>query len=652
MENEIIVTVYFAVVFLPALFGTILGVFPRSSKFLKIISALCILSCIAGAITYPLWHLGYELTQVIPIHSAIGGYMLNIDQLTAAVISMSSVVYILVVIHEMRSTTVSDSRYGGLLNVLFLACFTCMAADSVIALLLSWELVTLTTFMMAKRGNNEKARWLFFVIAHIGGMLILFSFLYMSSVAGTPILSEWDNLSTVMGPGVSMAMIMMLVMGFGAKLGLIPFHAWMPGMYASAPVHTTTLLSTVCSNVAVLVLIKGIFSYIGIMPSMSWIAFVIMAIAAITAIWGAMESLIQDEPKKILAYSSIENMALVVLCLGLGMVYVNESPAFGKLVLIAAMLHTLNHSVFKSLMLLTIDTVEDCTKERKIWRMGGLSKALPALSMVAIIGVLSMAAVPPTNGFVSEWLMIQSLIGGDIESKGMSLLIPLALAAVGICGMMMAASYARLYAFIFLGRPRSEKMVDPTPMKRWTIIPLIILAVFCLGMGLFATVIMDVLASGIVTLTGMPSIPHHGDVMTVDLLPLILGASIFAVLGLVFWFTYRRKRKERKSHTWGCGTELDETMQYSSIGFSQPLVKVFHPFYEDAVMTVESDEKGTRSVFAEIKEPFIKYLYKPIANVVTKFSERIGKMQSGSIQLYFAYILITLVAVLLATRFL
>ena len=652
MEQEIIVTVYFAAVFLPALFGTILGVFPKSPKVSKFVSALCIVSCAVGVTTYPLWHYGYELLYAVPIHSAIGEYVLNIDQLTAAVISMSSVIYILVVVHEMRSTTGSDSRYGGFLNILFLACFTCMAADSVIALLLSWETVTLSTFMMAKRGNNEKARWLFFVIAHIGGMLLLTSFVYMSSVAGTQILSEWDNLSAIMGSGVSMTLIMMLILGFGAKLGLIPFHAWMPGMYASAPIHTTALLSTVCSNVAVLVLIKGIFSYIGVMPSMSWIAFVIMAIAAITALWGALESLIQDEPKKILAYSSMENMALVVLCLALGMIYVNESPAFGKLVLIAAMLHSLNHSVFKSLMLLTIDTVEDCTKEKKIWRMGGLSKALPALSVVAIIGVLSMAAIPPTNGFVSEWLMIQSLMGGDLESKGMSLLIPLALAAVGICGMMMAASYARLYAFVFLGRPRSEKMVDPEPMKGGTIVPMVILAAFCLLMGFFATVIMDVLGSGIVSLTGMPSEPHHRDVMTVELLPLILGTAIVAVLGVIFWLTYRRKRNVRKTRTWGCGGELDETMQYSSIGFSQPLVKVFHPLYGDAVMTVESDEKGERSVFAEMKEPFVKYIYKPLADAVTAFSERVGRMQSGSIQSYFAYILITLVAVLLATRFL
>ncbi len=652
MELTTIVTVYFAAVFLPALIGTVLGVFPKSSKVSGIISGLCVVSCVVGVTTYPFWYLGLDLTMTVPVSSALGSYVLSIDQLTAAVISMSSVIFILVVVHEMRSATGSDSRYGGLLNILFIACFSCMAADSVIVLLLAWEMITLSTFMMSKRGNNEKSRWLFFVIAHIGGVLLMCAFIYMSSVAGTQILSEWSNLSSVMGTGISMALVMMLILGFGAKLGLIPFHAWMPGLYASAPIHTTALLSTVCSNVAVLVLIKGIFSYIGIMPSMSWIAFLVMAIAAITALWGALESLIQDEPKKILAYSSMENMALVVLCLALGMLYVNESPAFAKLVLIAAMLHTLNHSVFKSLMLMTIDTVEDCTKEKKIWRMGGLSKALPALSMVAIIGVLSMAAIPPTNGFVSEWLMIQSLMGGNLESKGMSLLIPLALAAVGICGMMMAASYARLYSFIFLGRPRSEKMIDPAPMEKGTIVPLVILAALCLGMGFFATVIMDVLSSGIVSLTGLPTDPSYRSVMTVEMLPLILGGSIVVVLAALIWITYRKKYKNRYVRTWGCGGELDETMQYSSIGFSQPLIKVFHPLYGDAVVAVQSDEKGEKSVFTEMKEPFVKYLYKPLADGITKFTEKMGRMQNGSIQTYFAYILVTLVTVLLATRFL
>ncbi|HKM09870.1 MAG TPA: proton-conducting transporter membrane subunit [Candidatus Methanomethylophilaceae archaeon] len=652
METEIVVTGYLIAVFLPALAGILLGIFSKSNKIANLIAGLCIISCIAGATTYPLWYLGYDLSYTVPISSAIGEYILVIDQLTALMITMSSMIFMLVVIHVVKSVSDSGTRYSGLLNVLFISCFTCMSAGSVITLLLSWELITLTTFLLSKRGNNEKARWLFFVIAHIGGMLLICAFSYIWSVTGTQIFSEWNGLSAVLGPGTSMALILMIVIGFGAKLGLIPFHAWMPGLYASAPIHTTTLLSTVCSNVAILVLVKSIFSYIGVLPSMYPVAFLIMAIAVITALWGAMESLVQDEPRKILSFSSMENMALVILCLSLGMVYINESVPFAKLVLIAAVLHTMNHAVFKSLMLMTVDTVEDYTGEKKIWRMGGLAKTLPLLSVVALIGVLSMAAIPPTNGFVSEWMMIQSLMGSGLESKGMSLLMPLVLAAVGLCGMMMAASYARFYGFIFLGRPRSEKMQEPRPMKKGTVLPLIVLAVLCMGMGVFAMGIMDMLSSGIGALAGMPADPSYRTAMSVDSLPLVLGISIAAVLAIVYWAYSRVKRPVRYTKTWGCGGNLDENMQYSSIGYSQPLVKVFHPFYGDTTTVIETDDKNKKTIATEFKEPFMKYIYKPIANGIKGISERIGKMQDGSIQTYFAYILITLVIVLLATRLL
>ena len=644
--------VFFVAVFVPALAGILLGMFFRSNRVANVVASLCIVSCISGASTYFLWNAGIDLSYTLPLPSAAGQYMLSIDQLSATMISFSSVIFMLIVVHVVKSTSDSGCKYSALLNTLFLACFSCMAADTALVLLLSWEMVTLVTFLLSKNGDNEKARWLFFVIAHIGGMMLICAFVYISSVAGTQILSQWRDLGPSLGDMTSTALVLMIVLGFGSKLGLIPFHAWMPNLYASAPIHTTALLSTVCSNVAILVLMESIFTYIGVSPSMSWAAFAIIALAAATALWGAMESLVQKEPKKILAYSSMENMALVVLCMALGAVYIGESPVMAKLVLIAAMLHTMNHAVFKSLMLMTIDTVEDCTGEKNIGNMGGLSKTLPVLSVVAIVGVLSMAAIPPTNGFVSEWLMIQSLMGGNLESKGMSLLIPLALAAVGICGMMMAASYARLYSFIFLGRPRSEKMIDPAPMEKGTIVPLVILAALCLGMGFFATVIMDVLSSGIVSLTGLPTDPSYRSVMTVEMLPLILGGSIVVVLAALIWITYRKKYKNRYVRTWGCGGELDETMQYSSIGFSQPLIKVFHPLYGDAVVAVQSDEKGEKSVFTEMKEPFVKYLYKPLADGITKFTEKMGRMQNGSIQTYFAYILVTLVTVLLATRFL
>ena len=650
LQNETLAVAFFALVFIPAIAGIVLGTVFRSARIANMIAGLCIVSCVAGVFAYPLWRSGVLLSYALPVSSAVGEYTLAIDQISAVMISFSSVIFMLIVVHVVKSTSDSGCRYSGLLNALFLAVFSCMAADSVLVLLLSWEMITLVTFLLSKKGNNDRARWMFFVIAHIGGLILICTYGYMAYAAGTQTLSQWNGLSASLGPGASMALVLMIVMGFGTKLGLIPFHAWMPNLYATAPIHTAALLSTVCSNVAILVIFKSIFLYIGVQESMSVVAFIIIGVAAATALWGALESLVQKEPKKILAYSSLENMALVVMCMALGMIYLAESPVFAKLVLIAGLLHTLNHSVFKSLMLMTIDTVEDCTGERNIGRMGGLAKALPILAAVSLIGVLSMAAIPPTNGFVSEWLMIQSLMGADLESKGMSLLIPLVLAAVGICGMMMAASYARLYGFIFLGRPRSEGMRDPRPMKKGTVLPLAILALLCLGMGFFATGIMDVLATGVISVTGVSPSPGYRSVMSGEMLPLVLGA--FIVVTAVVILLVIRRGKEREVPTWGCGESLGKDMQYSSIGFSQPLVRVFHPFYGDTTVVRDTREGGKKTVHTEFTEPFVRYLYKPLGNAISALAEKVGKTQTGNIQTYFAYILVTLLAVLLAVRIL
>ncbi|NLN72062.1 MAG: hypothetical protein GX137_04645 [Thermoplasmatales archaeon] len=650
LQNEALTVIFFAAVFIPALAGTILSLMFRYNKVANLIAGLCITSCAVGIAAYPLRALGVPLSYTFPLSSAVGDYALAIDQISSVMISLSSVIFMLIVVHVVKSSSDSGCRYSGLLNVLFIASFLCMAADSVLVLLISWEMITLSTFLLAKKGNNDRARWMFFVIAHIGGLMLMCAYGYLAWVAGTQTLSDWNGLGAIVGSTTSMILVLMIVMGFGTKLGLLPFHAWMPGLYGTAPTHTAALLSTVCSNVAVLTIFKSIYSYIGVTESMSVIAFAIIGLAAATALWGAMESLVQKEPKKILAYSSVENMALVILCLALGMIYINESPVFAKLILIAGLLHTLNHSVFKSLMLMTIDTVEDCTGEKNIGRMGGLAKTLPLLAVVSIIGVFSMAAIPPTNGFVSEWLMIQSIMGVNLQSKGMSLLIPLVLAAVGICGMMMAASYARLYGFIFLGRPRSDGMREPRPMKNGTLLPMAVLAILCVGMGFFATVIMDVLTTGVVSVTGIAPSPSYRSVMSEEMLPLILGVLI--VITSVAVLLVVRPGKEREVRTWGCGEDLGKEMQYSSIGFSQPLVRVFHPFYGDTTVVRETKEGSKKTVHTEFTEPFVRYLYMPLGNAITAISEKISKTQTNRIQTYFGYVLITLIAVLLAVRIL
>lgn len=562
--------------------------------------------------------------------------------------TVSSAVYLLVVLHLIGSSHCGEGRYASLLNALFLACMFCMCADSVAVLLMGWESVSLLTFLMAFRKDDEHSRWLFFVVTHIGGLVLLGTYAYMASVSGTFILSGWDSLSVHMGSVTASVVIFLLFIGFGSKLGLIPFHAWMPDMYGQTPTHTTVLLSTVCSNVAVLVLFKSVFGYVGMTDGLEGVALVLILLSSVTALWGAMEAMIQNRPKRILAYSSMENMALVTLCMSMAILFSSASVSLTSLVLIAALLHTINHSVFKSLMLLTVHTVEDCTGEDDISRFGGIGKKLPLFSMVALIGTASLAAVPPMNGFVSEWLMIQAMIVGDASETVLKLVMPLTVGVLGVCGMMAATSYMRLYGFTFLGRPRSEGSKDPRPVSRPAIMSLGIMALLCIGFGIFAMQFTDVISQGMDDFTGYSG--DYRDAISGNFIPIALGIIVLGTVAALYIISRIRTLPATEADTWGCGGELDEYMQYSSTGFSQPLVRVFHPIYGD-VTEMSQDDDGKHTVYRiKFTEPFVKHIYRPIGFAVGWISRQIERLQTGNIQSYLGYILVVLVVALLGVR--
>ena len=569
------------------------------------------------------------------------------DQFTRLIVSISSLVFLMVVIHSVRFEVSDKEKYVGLTNLLFIACVLAMSADSVILLLIAWELISITTFLMSY-GADETARWRYFTITHMGGLLIMGAFAVMWSISGTYVLSEMNGISSIAGSMVSSVLIFLLFAGFGTKLGILPFHAWMPDLYAGAPIHTVTLLSTVCSNVAIMILIKGIFLWIGV-PDNIFLVVLMLLMSSATAIWGAMESLIQTEPRRILAYSSMENMALVTMCISAAMLFSQiSSESLVVVMVVAAILHTVNHSLFKSLMLMTVGTVENCTGEHAIEKMGGLAKVMPVISVFALIGILAMAAIPPLNGFISEWLMIKTMISADTEESILRLVIPLVVAALGICGMMAAVSYARLYGFMFLGRPRSEAVAKPRLAHKTTIFPLAVLAALCILFGVFAVPLVSELTKSLCGLLGMMYDPSI-NALSGSLDPLILSAILLVIALLLLLFSRMSKKKVKSSTTWDCGIELEEQMQYSSIGFTQPLVHVFHPFYGDkTAYTNDNEEKGTYKV--RFAEPFTEYFFRPLGRSVYWVAEKIGKLQTGNIQSYLGYILFTLLAILLGVR--
>lgn len=642
-DESALATAYLTILVIPALIGLFTGI-SRKGNAGKISSILCALSCIAGIACYPVRKIIGEMTYVLPVSSPLGGYAVSIDLISSIFISVSSLVFMMTVIHMTHSGHDYTSRYYGLICGLFISCTLCMIADSVVLLLLSWECVSLITFILADNGNDDKSRWLFFAITHIGGLLLMCAFCYMWIVAGTDRVGQWSDLSDIMGSVASCIVIFIIFIGFGSKLGTIPFHAWMPDMYAESPTHTTVLLTTVCSNVAILVLFKSIFSFIGVGEYAIPVASVICALSAVTVLWGAMEAMIQNEPKRILAYSSMENMGLVTLFLSLSMIFSDIAGSLQTLAVIAALLHTINHSIFKSLMLLSVDSIEDVTGEHKMSRYGGLARVLPALSFVAFIGVASLSAIPPTNGFISEWIMLQSLMGSDAITSELRILMPLLIALMGVSGMIVATAYVRLYGFIFLGRPRSKGAESPRKPRKGSILPLMVLAGLCVCLGFTATYVMDGMAEAISSVSSLD--PGYRNSLSGNTQPLILALMIAGIALVLFVVTRLFRHGSDIKETWGCGGHLDENMQYSSEGFSQPIVKVFHPFYGDETH-VEGGYFRT-----QFKEPFVRFIYEPIGKAFEWVSNLVTRMQTGNIQSYLAYILITLLVALLAVRLL
>lgn len=643
MEDGFISSIYMLAVLLPAMAGIVIGFLPSRRPTTVIVNILGSASCIAGILCYPMWMIVSDLSATFPVGTFFGDYSVAVDQLTAVFVSLSSLVFLMVMVHMSHSGHGHPSRFSALACALYVSCTLFMMADSVILLLISWEIVSMVTFLMAEDRDNAP-RWRFFAITHIGGLVLMAAFGYMWLLAGTGDIEAWRDLGSLMTSKQESILAVLLFIGFGTKLGTVPFHAWMPDMYARSPTHATALLTTVCSSAAVLVLYKSVFSWIGVDGGVAAAAAVLCALSAITAMWGAMESMVQTEPKRILAYSSMENMALVTMCLSLGMLFAGRLPGLEALVTTAALLHALNHGMFKSLMMLTVDSIEDVTGEKGIDRMGGIACVLPALSAVALVGILALAAIPPMNGFVSEWMMLQSLLGTDAMASDLRVAMPLLVAMMGVCGMIVATSYARLYAFIFLGRPRSQGAAEPRPLRKGSLAPMAVLAASCVGMGLFAFPLMDAMADGMAELTGSPS--YYGDALAGSLEPLTLGILLTGCVIVLFVLTRLFRRNRTIYETWGCGGGLDERMQYSSEGFSQPIVRVFHPIYQE-VSVKKGDRYSTQFV-----EPFVKYIYRPFGALLTYLSKQVTRLQTGNIQSYLGYILITLVVALMAVRLL
>ena len=451
------------------------------------------------------------------------------------------------------------------------------------------------------------------------------------------------------------------MLGAGSKAGLVPLHAWLPLAHPAAPSHVSALMSGVMTKVALYGLIRILFDLHGHV-GWGWGA-VLMVIGGITAVLGVLYAMLQDDLKKLLAYSTVENIGVAVIGLGLAIAFKDSGEkALAALALVAGLYHMINHSIFKTLLFLSAGAVITATGERDLGKLGGLLKRMPWTGAATLVGAAAISALPPLNGFVSEWLIFQSLFKGpSLPYWAMKFGVPVVGAMLALAAALAAACFVRAFGIAFLGRPRSQAAAEAhrIPMSmRWT---MAVLAVLCIVLGAIPVTITDALSHVVTPLTGVqfavsadlgwpwlsPVSSTRGSYSGTVLV--MTGLSLFVIsILLVHGFG---TTKVRRAAAWDCGHREDiPQTQYTGQSFAQPLRRVFCSSLFAARETVEMPDPGDQSpakLTVRVIDPIWDYLYLGIVRVVNFVADRVNRMQFLTVRRYLLMMFATLVFMLL-----
>jgi hydrogenase-4 component B len=558
---------------------------------------------------------------------------------------------------------------GVALNAFLAAMVLVTLARNVLTFLAVWELMSLASYLLVMTESDHKetqrAGWIYMVMTHAGFAALLSGFLVLANLTGAMEFSSWGLLSAGLDSRSRDLVFLLLVLGFGSKAGLVPLHVWLPRAHPAAPSHVSALMSGVMIKLGVYGLIRVGFDWLGVGPV--WWGGALLAVAAASSVLGVLYALMEHDLKRLLAYHSVENIGIILLGVGAGMIFRTYGlDALAGLALIAALYHTLNHAAFKSLLFMGAGAIQQATHTRNMEEMGGLIKRMPQTAILFLVGSVAISALPPFNGFISEWLTFQALLlGFRVPAHAVNLLFALAVAALALTSGLAAACFVKAFGISFLALPRSEHAARANEAGPAMRAAMALLAILCLVLGIAPNLILPALAGAAADLTrtqpdlrfdwGTLAASSSFGVVSTPLLALALLALLAAIpLGLRLAGARTRRRYYE---TWGCGRALQTArFEYTATAFANPFKRMFawlyrpvkeldiafHPESRFFVRTIAYANE-TRSVFDDA-------LYRPLLRVIRAFARKARVVQSGNVHSYLLYILIVLIALLMVTR--
>lgn len=555
-------------------------------------------------------------------------------------------------------------------NAFLLALVAVFTAHHVIFFLVAWEVMTLVSFLLVniewELPANRRAAYLYLVMTQVGTAFLIAAFLLLAANAGS---FEFDQLRAVrFRDGESGLVFVLAFIGIATKAGLAPVHIWLPEAHPAAPSHVSALMSGVMLKAAVYAFCRFAIDFLPQLPL--WCGVLVLLVAVTTCILGVLYALMENNLKRLLAYSSIENMGIIFLGLGAGLVFFSQGQtALAGLAWTAGLFHALNHALFKGLLFLAAGSVIQATHLKNMEKMGGLIKAMPLTAVGFAIGCVSIAALPPFNGFASEWMVFQSLFAlpQAVTGLGGKLGSVLLMALLGLTGAMAAACFVKAFGIVFLAKPRTQQAVGAVEGSGWLTVPVFGLGLVCAAIGIWPASVLLPLVLLVRSMGWMEAAQLQPPGMvssysvSVNGTDLALTAAIGLIgLGLVAGLAFMRLGGPRQvsiGETWTCGIIPDARLEYTGTGFSKPIRVAFGSLLGFRhVKTVEPSESSSyygQRISYEIGIRFliVEKIYRPLNSRIIWGAKLIRRLQNGSLRLYIGYILaVTVIALVWNAR--
>lgn len=533
-----------------------------------------------------------------------------------------------------------------------------LTADA-FSFMMAWEIMSVSSYFLVAfqhhQAKNRKAAFIYLLMAQVGGLCIMLAYGVLASfgdgfsfqaMAQAPLSTTWATIA-----------FLLAFIGFGMKAGVVPLHVWLPQAHPVAPSHISALMSGVMLKVAVYGFIRFTYTLLG---DIQWQWGVItLIIGSASALLGVLYALMQHDLKRLLAYHSVENIGIIYMGLGLSMIFASKGfTGLAALGLIAALYHCLNHAVFKSLLFFGAGAILQKSHEHDLEKMGGLIRRMPYTAVFFLIGCISISALPPFNGFVSEWLTFQAALQATALPSGiLSSLIPLAAAVLALTGALAAACFVKVFGVAFLGHPRTRHVRKARLAKPSMLFSQGILAALCLVLGVLPSWMISALNRIPKQLLGqgLPEATAHGWLWLTPVAahkasygaPLVLLGILMAWL-LVYLFLHPRRgnRGITIGPAWDCGFgALTSRMQYTSTAFTMPIRRIFNPIWK-VEEGIEETVAGPRYRLTIGDWVWLK-IYQPMGRLLLATARRVTMIQGGNIRAYLAYSFFTLIVLLL-----